>query len=329
MINLAGLGISNESLVGMNMHVPTGAKGRVLLYDADGACYQHSAGVKKLQTAQNRLEKDVLTMMYLAKCESARIHLTPKGCLKNNRHLLLGAKPYQANRGTAKKPEFLEMLRDSAPHFLQDHPDITVLSHYDIEADDGLMMDVYSMDNGVLISPDKDLLISPKEQYVVNTGEFLKLPDGERFGWIKDKVWNTPSGKVNSKCVGKGVKFYLAQLLMGDTADNVQGILRYKGKLCGKAGALAALGHVQCEHEAVNLVLDGYREIDQNIIPEAFAMWLLRYADDNAYKYFLESELTSENRAFLDDCYFNRKWTLTQEEYSDMTQEQYHELFKK
>lgn len=37
MINLAGLGISNESLVGMNMHVPTGAKGRVLLYDGDGA----------------------------------------------------------------------------------------------------------------------------------------------------------------------------------------------------------------------------------------------------------------------------------------------------
>ena len=174
------------------------------------------------------------------------------------------------------------------------------------------------MDNGVLISPDKDLLISPKEQYVVNTGEFLKLPDGERFGWIKDKVWNTPSGKVNSKCVGKGTKFFLAQMLMGDTADNVQGIKKLRGKLCGKAGALAALEHITCEHEAVNVVLDGYRVIEQNPIAEAEAMWLLRSRDDSAYKYFISNELTTENRQFLDDCYFNRKWKMTPGEYEEL-----------
>ena len=33
-----------------------------------GACYQHSAGVARLPTAQSRLEKDILTMMFLAKC---------------------------------------------------------------------------------------------------------------------------------------------------------------------------------------------------------------------------------------------------------------------
>lgn len=329
MLNLAGLGISNESLVGMNMHVPTGAKGRVLLYDGDGSCYSNSAGVAKLTTAQNNFEKDVLTMMYLAKCETARVHLTPKGCLKNNRHLLLGVNPYQYNRGKDKKPALLEMLRDSAPDYFEGHPTIQVFNQYKLEADDSLMIDHYSMDNGVLISPDKDLLISPKEQYIVDTGEFLKLSDGDRFGWIAKKVWNTPSGKVSSKVIGKGTKFYLAQLLMGDGADDVKGILKYNGKLCGAAGAFTALEHITCEHEAVNLVLDGYRVIDQNIIPEGAAMWLLRSHDDDVYKYLTSNELTSENKAFLDDCYFNRKWTLTQAEYSDMTQEQYHELFKK
>ena len=301
-----------------NMYVPTGSEDRVLLYDGDGACYVHSAGVRRLPTAQGRLEKNILTMMYLAKCSSARVHLTPKGCLKNNRHLLLGVNGYQANRTGSKKPELLEHLRDSASHYFQDHPDITVFSHYDIEADDALMIDHLSMSNGVLISPDKDLLISPKEQYIVDTGKFIKLPEGERFGWIERKCWNTPSGKAASKVVGKGTKFFLAQMFMGDSADNVKGILKYNGKLCSAAGTMLALEHINCEHDAVNLVLDGYREIDQNPIPEGAAMWLLRTLEDNVYKYFTSNELTTENKQFLDDCYFNRKWVLTQEEYDEL-----------
>lgn len=328
MINmLSNFGIDTEQL-SSNMFQPNNTDDRVLLYDADGSCYVSSAGVMQLSTAQSRFEKDILTIMYLAKCSTARVHLTPKGCLKNNRHLLLGVNPYQYTRGNSKKPALLEALRDSAPLYFEGHPTIKILSQYQIEADDSLMIDHYSMSNGVLVSPDKDLLISPKEQYMPDTGEFITLPAGERYGWIKQKVWNTPSGKVNSKVVGKGTAFFLAQLLMGDTADAVKGILRYDGKLCGSAGALSALQHIDCEHEAVNVVLDGYRAIDQNIIPEGAAMWLLRYPDDDVYKYFTSNELTSENKAFLDDCYFNRKWTLTQEEYDDMTQEQYNGLFR-
>lgn len=318
MINMANFGISTATL-NSNMFKPDQADDRVLLYDGDIACYAQTAGVRTLPTAQRRFEKDILTMMFLTKCSSARVHLTPKGCLKNNRHLLLGAQGYQLNRGAAKKPEMLEPLRDSAELFFRDHPDITVFSHYDIEADDGLMIDHYSMSNGVLVSADKDLLISPKEQYMPDTGQYIKLPDGERFGWIKRKEWNTPSGKLNSKCVGKGTKFFLAQMLMGDTADNVKGILKFNNKLCGMAGTLLALEHIECEHDAVNTVLDGYREIDQNPVPEAEAMWLLRNRDDNSYKYFTSNELTTENKQFLDDCYFNRKWVLTQEEYDNAT----------
>ena len=317
MINLSNLGLPKDLMHKMNVYTPEGANDRVLLYDGDGACYQHSAGVARLPTAQSRLEKDILTMMFLAKCSTARVHLTPKGCLKNNRHLLLGVNGYQQNRTNSKKPALLEMLRDSAEHYFQDHPTIKVFSHFDIEADDGLMMDVYSMNNGVLVSPDKDLLISPKEQYITDTGKFIKLPDGERFGWIEKKEWCTPSGKVNSKVVGKGTKFFLAQMLMGDTADGVKGILKLNDKLCGQAGALAALEYIQCEHEAVNLVLDGYRMIDQNPLGESEALWLLRNREDNSYKYFIENELTTENKQFLYDCYFNRKWRLSQEEYDD------------
>lgn len=317
MLDLSALGITSEMLAGASMFQAGNSDDRVLLYDGDAACYVHTAGVRGLETAKRRLETDILTMMYLAKCSSARVHLTPKGCKKNNRHLLLGVNRYQDNRGSSKKPELLEPLRDQAPIQFRDHPTIQVFGHYDIEADDALMMDVFSMSNGVLVSADKDLTISPKEQYFPDDGKFIALPEGDRFGWITRKEWNTPSGKSNAKCIGKGTKFFLAQMLMGDTADNVKGILKYNKKLCGYAGALAALQHIQCEHEAVNAVLDGYREIDQNPVPEAEAMWLLRTRTDNSYKYFTENELTSENKAFLDDCWFNRKWKLTQEEFDE------------
>lgn len=319
MINLESLGITSEVLSTTNMYVPEGSDDRVLLYDGDAACYVHTAGVARITTAQNRLEKDILTMMYLAKCSSARVHLTPKGCLKNNRHLLLGVNGYQAQRGKSKKPALLEKLRDGAPLYFQDHPDIQVFGHYDIEADDALMIDHYAMSNGVLVSADKDLLISPKEQYMMDTGKFISLPAGDRFGWIGVKEWMTQSGKAKSKVIGKGTKFFLAQMLMGDSADNVKGILKYNGKLCGQVGTLAALEHITCENEAVNAVLDGYREIDQNPVPEAEAMWLLRHREDNSYKYFTENELTSENKAFLDDCWFNRRWKMTQGEYDELS----------
>lgn len=328
MIDMTKLGVTTELLSTANMFKPSGDKDRVLLYDGDAACYVHTAGVKRLTTAQSRLEKDIYTMMFLANCDSARVHLTPKGCRKNDRHLLLGVQPYQANRGTAKKPEWLEPLRDTAPEYFANHPDITVMGHYDIEADDALMIDHYTMTNGVLVSADKDLTISPREQYMPATGEFITLEAHDRYGWIKRYEWMTPSGKPRAKCVGKGTKFFLAQMLMGDAADYVKGIRKYNGKLCGYAGALQILEHIQCEHDAVNTVLDGYRNLDQNPIPEGQAMWLLRYRGDDVYQYFNSTELTAENKAFLDDCYHNRKWMLTQEEYTDMTEDQYYDLFK-
>lgn len=318
-INLNSLGISNDSLGKLSMYKPTSSSGRLLLYDGDGACYTHTAGVKRIETAYKRFETDILTMMYLAKCDSAIVHLTPSGCYKNGRHLLLGQKRYQMNREGVKKPDLLNALRNTAADYFKDHPDFTIINNYDVEADDGLMIDSFKYPDAIMISADKDLLINPNMHYDMESGKFIKLNNGDRFGWIdrKDLYHPHTGAKTTSKCIGKGTKFFLAQCLMGDTADNVKGLLKLEGKLCGFAGTLAYLNPITCEHEAVNAVLDAYRKIDQNIAPEAEAMWLLRNPDDSAYKYFTESELTTENKAFLDDCYFNRKWKLTQEEYDN------------
>lgn len=280
---------------------PSKDSGRILLYDGDAAAYVHTNGVAKLETALRRFKLDIYEKMFAANCSSARVHLTPRGCLKNNRHLLNTVKPYQGNRNGKSKPPLLEILRSQAVQEFQHVEDIDILAHFDIEADDGLMIDAFKYDNTCMVSFDKDLRINPFQSYDYDEGKFLSLIDGDTFGWIDRKHRLTPSGKSASKMIGKGTKFFWAQMLMGDAADNVQGILKLDGKLCGEAGAYIALDPIKDEHECANYVLDGYRAIGQNVVAEAEAMWLIRHRNDSAYNYIRSLDLSPSNAQFLED----------------------------
>lgn len=274
---------------------PSDALGRVLLLDGDGSAYKAATTAKKLETCMRRFEVFILEYMFLAKCSSARVHLTPSGCFKNGRHLLKGVKPYQGNRSGKAKPPLLEPIRSYASEYFKNHPDITIIQNFDIEADDGLMIDHYRMDNGVLVSEDKDLQISPFESYDINTGKFKVLNQGDRYGYLEEHY--TPSGTLKVK--GKGTAFFFAQMLMGDTADNVAGLQKLNNKLCGARAALNALKDCTNEEEAVGVVLDGYRAINQNPLPEAEALWLLRNREDSALKFLQETGLSATNLDFL------------------------------
>lgn len=285
--------------------------GSLLLLDGDGYCYEAAANAVKATTAMNRFERAIYEVMFLAGCSKAHVHLTPKGCFKNGRHLLLTQKPYQENRSDKNKPIHLDYLRGQASidHF-ENHPDIKIIMNYDIEADDGLMIDHFLIPDAILSSPDKDLNITPFKSYSKEEGKHLTLAQGDTFGWIDRKHWFTPSAKPASKMIGKGSKFFLAQLLMGDTADNVKGIIKLNGKACGEAGTYEALNPIKDVDEAVNFVIDAYKQINQNIIPEAEAMWLLRNRQDNAFKFLSEHNLTDSNLNYLNECFYDRKWKL-------------------
>ncbi len=284
--------------------------GRTLILDGDSACYNVTQKCAKLETAQRRFKTRVYEAMFLAQAEYARVHLTPKGCFKNGRHLLLGAKPYQANRGNTVKPPQLEPLRSTATTIFAPEDKVEVFAHYDIEADDAVMIDAYAIPNSVVQSEDKDLNIVPCPRLCTRTGKMLILPKGDRYGWTGERY--TESGKVKSD--GHGTKFFWLQMLMGDTADNVKGILRFDGALCGELTALRILDGVTDENHAANLVINGYRAINQNPLPEAEAMWLLRARGDTAAGYIWSLDLTPANRAFTQDC-FNRKYKMDISEY--------------
>lgn len=280
--------------------------GRTLIIDGDGPCYVAAATVKRLDTALRNFQQEILKRMFLAGASDCRIHLTSRDSDKHGRFRVKAGKPYQGNRKSKSKPPLLEPLRELVADNSTWLDDYSVLLHRELEADDGMIQDAYRLgENGVIYSEDKDLRMTPYPYYEIDRGQ---VQPSQPVGWVSIK--HTPSG--TPKLTGQGPLFFWAQMLMGDTADNVQGVARYNGKLCGAVGAFDVLKDVRCIHDASNIVLDAYREINQNAVAEGWLLWLTRWHKDNVIQYMRELNLTPTNRDFIEDCVL-RDWVLPKE----------------
>lgn len=291
------LGIDTDALA---PQFDNAVPGRVLLLDGDADCYKAASTAKTLDTAVRRFVKDVYEHMFMTNCSTVRIHLTAKHCRKANREWYPTVKPYQGNRGGKPKPPLLEPLRIALAHraSLEDGSiplDWTLFYHDYWEADDGIVMDsVYYKDNGVVWSEDKDLRLVPGPYHEIATGrnDYIDNP----FGWVK--MGATEGGALSVK--GHGTKFFWAQLLMGDSADNVKGITKLDGKLCGPAAAVDFVLPMQSEDEAANKILWAYAKNQQHFLPEAECLWLRRHAEDSAYNYIQSLDLDKPLRTWLE-----------------------------
>lgn len=281
-------------------------EGRTLILDGDGPCYVASATVKRLDTALRNFQQEVLKRMFLAQCTDARIHLTARDSDKHGRFRVKAVKPYQGNRDGKSKPALLEPLREAVADMGNWLEDYSVVLHRELEADDGMMQDAYRLGgSGVIWSEDKDLRMTPHLYYELNRGQVMP---GQPVGWVSLK--HTDSG--TAKLVGQGPMFFWGQMLCGDTADHIQGVLRYNGKKCGAVGAYEVLKDVTCINDAANLVLDAYREINQNAVAEGWLLWLTRHHKDNVIQYMRELALSPQNLDFVEDC-VHRDWVLPRE----------------
>lgn len=296
---------------------PPPVDGRILLLDSDFCCYQSAATVKNLDTALRRFQTLVETNRFLVNAEEVRVHITPQGCVKYHRDLYPTVKTYQDNRSNKPKPPLLHPLRqaimvaDWDPHWSVHASSIQ-------EADDSLMMDALLYgDRAIMVSGDKDLNITPGPLWIADEGRIDYIED--RFGWIKRKELTS-----QSKVVGHGTKFFWAQMLMGDTADNVQGIVRLNGKTCGAVGAYNALKDITQESDAAEYVLRSYIEARQNPLAEAECLWLRRSLDDSAYAYLSELGLPDYLQHWLDQLhqYHQEVLELKQRERDDYDQDE-------
>jgi hypothetical protein len=193
-------------------------------------------------------------------------------------------------------------------------PEFEVLLNHLLEADDGMIIDAHRLgEHGVVKSEDKDLRMTPFNFWEHKKG---KLIENIGFGSLF-----LDTSAATTKCLGYGHKFFWAQMLMGDTADNIAGLTRLDGALCGPVAAFRALDKLESEAEVANFVIDAYRRNNQNPYPEAYLLWLLRSESDSFHHYLSACDLSPENRLYSQQqCARTDWWVAPQpkEEFEDV-----------
>lgn len=172
--------------------------------------------MKSIKEKCERAERGLIHLMKACGATNYIAHITPGGSDKGGRSQYAVTKPYQGNRLDREKPEHLDQIRAY----------ISTLSsrvHLAQEADDGMAQANYqAIQSGhsnlsVIVSQDKDLRMVPGLHYDFDTEQVVSV--GDTFGWL----WIDTS-KTAKTLKGWGTKFFWAQCLMGDTADNIAGL---------------------------------------------------------------------------------------------------------
>ena len=216
---------------------PPIVKGRVAHIDADFMSYQVSAESKaELDPDDPTPRKTFEDMLHnareavdhirlLAGARTAVLHVTHESD-KGGREQDAILKPYQANRKDRDRPEHLDEIRVYLGSGCGDTTGtFTGIIHQRQEADDGMAQAHYAdPENAVVCSADKDLLMVPgwKLDMYSNTVYHVDTT----FGHIE-----LDRSKSSPKVKGSGTKFFWAQCLMGDSADNIQGLPECPGAI--------------------------------------------------------------------------------------------------
>lgn len=210
-----GIDVSELVDESVQKFIPTVA-GRIAHIDADFIAYQVAYKTDHtLEEMIHNLEVNVETQKNLCGAEHYVLHLTASGSTKSGRYAVASLKEYQAQRADKQKPEMLEAIRV----YMRDNMNARYWK--DREADDGMAQENYlAVKKGishlsVIVSADKDLRMVPGWHLDPET---YCLKNVEGFGEL------SIIEKSSKKLIGWGHKFFWAQMLMGDTADNISGL---------------------------------------------------------------------------------------------------------
>ena len=128
----------------------------------------------------------------------------------NFRYSLATTIPYKGNR-KAPRPSHYEAIRE----YLITYHNAKII--YGQEADDELGIQATKYPNSWIVSIDKDLKQVPGYHY-----DFVKMEE-----IFFDDIGFLELSDDKRKLKGVGIKFFFAQVLLGDSADNVPGLLKY------------------------------------------------------------------------------------------------------
>jgi hypothetical protein len=235
---------------------------RIGLIDADVVAYWASSGCDDMlvDAAYKRIQDRMEMITDQIQTDELRCYLTGRN---NFREDIATYQRYKGNRydkngnRIIKQPEHLKACRQ----YLIDNYNAAVCDGQ--EADDALGIAQTKCNanpdwHSIISTVDKDLLIIPGLHHDMNSG-YIQTVD--RFGSL--------GLDVKGKLRGTGLKFFYAQLLMGDSADWIPGLPKVTPWMkeqfgvrrlggCGPAAALSVLDTAEDEFELYSRVLSCY-----------------------------------------------------------------------
>lgn len=255
-MNVNGVDVSSLSHVKVAKVIPI-VPGRVAHIDGDFLAYMVAYDdSKSIEDMRHNCDKLAEKLRLMSGSEHVTIHLTPKESNKGGRYETALLREYQGARKGKPKPKYLHLIRAHMADTMNG------IQHVTCEADDGMAMAQYAAiakgerNLSIIITKDKDLCMVPGLQLDWDTGEITDTTDD--FGDIR-----LADDKVAKKIRGRGWKMFWAQMLTGDTADNISGLpmccdLQYlprgKYKNCGPVLAYEILKPLKTNKEAFETV---------------------------------------------------------------------------
>ena len=247
--------------------VPT-VPGRAVHIDGDMLCYVAGGG-EDMSVAVSRQIVHGLVAKFkeAAGAERAVLQMTASGSLKGLRVLVPTSQPYQAQRVGARRPRNWEYLRDYLSQYSGEA--FRVKLWEDREADDGFGYVSLSRPDDVIVTKDKDMRMLPGWHMEWDSREMVHIPnDCYEVGHF---------GKVY------GYKWFLLQMLQGDTADHIRGLGKCKAapRGCGEATAKKLLADTTCKAEGIARVVELYKAAFEErwaneFSEQAMMLWIRR-----------------------------------------------------
>lgn len=199
--------------------------GRSLHIDGDFLAYNCAGGEDTpVDVARRILTNKVQRQLDSTGAERCVLHMTSPGSSKGDRYLIATSAPYQAQRVGSKRPKNWQYLRDYIGAYAGGL--FTTKDWLDREADDGFGIASKWVPGCVLATKDKDMRMLP----------------GIHLDWDSNEMTTVPEGCYEHEAFGKvfGHKWFLLQLLQGDKADHIPGLLTHPKAPRGLVGEKTA-----------------------------------------------------------------------------------------
>ena len=259
---------------------PKTVKGRIAHIDADIIAYQctfeKKDKPKSFDEMKYNAEVFIQTIKKMAGADRIKLHITAHDGDKGGRYKTAVLKEYQANRQSrTNTPAMLYPMRNWMVS------DLKAINHKNCEADDGMAAAQYSCISrgrenlSVICTIDKDLCMVPGLHLDWRNGTVVKR---NAFGkiWFEEKV--SKAGVKTKHLKGYGTKWFWAQMLMGDTADNISGVPKIwngtKFVTCGGVGAYKLLNTCRTNKQARDVVASAYNTcFMDNLIQGTYRHW--------------------------------------------------------